>query len=341
MTLLSVMAAIAVIWLHVNLTFFIYRPNYKWFSANVIEVIFYYAVSIFFMISGANLMDYRDRYSTKEFFKKRFVKTVVPFLAWSVIGLVYRIMTGMFAISELTPLVVYNIIMNTEAVDYYWFFLYLFAAYLTMPLFSAVAKERRKGVFTYLAIAGFALNSLGPFLINLSGLSIAWPVRLNVAGTALLYVLIGYLLDSNEISTRTECILYGVGLFGIALHFFGNMFASRAMGTFSDLFTGYWNPTCVMYSVGIFVLVKKRLGKVMSTGWGRVVRFIAPYTYGIYLVHFFVLDLLQWHIYPRLIPGFDGGWLSYRLIQPWIVLSISIGILFVMKKIPGIRKLVP
>ena len=51
------------------------------------------------MISGATLIDYRERYTTIEFFKKRISKTLLPFLVWSVVGIVYnRLTSGLFII---------------------------------------------------------------------------------------------------------------------------------------------------------------------------------------------------------------------------------------------------
>ena len=41
-----------------------------WITANIIECICYFAVPIFFMISGATLLNYRKRYTTAVFFKK-------------------------------------------------------------------------------------------------------------------------------------------------------------------------------------------------------------------------------------------------------------------------------
>lgn len=67
-TFLSVISAIAVVFLHVDAAFWEYSTDAYWASANFIESIFYFAVPVFFMISGAMLVDYKERYSTKEFF---------------------------------------------------------------------------------------------------------------------------------------------------------------------------------------------------------------------------------------------------------------------------------
>ncbi|MBQ3865619.1 MAG: acyltransferase family protein, partial [Clostridia bacterium] len=89
-TLLSVIGSIAVVLLHSNGCFWNFSAEARyWKTANVIECVFYFAVPVFFMISGATLLDYRERYDTAAFLKKRALKTVVPFLFWSLFGVVW------------------------------------------------------------------------------------------------------------------------------------------------------------------------------------------------------------------------------------------------------------
>lgn len=57
----------------------------------VIQSVCYPAVYIFFMNSGATLLDYRKKYSTAAFFKKRIHRVLIPFLAWSLIYYLYSI----------------------------------------------------------------------------------------------------------------------------------------------------------------------------------------------------------------------------------------------------------
>ena len=89
---LSVLAALAVVSLHTNGCFWQFSATERyWKTANIIEGLCYFAVPIFFMINGATLIDYRSRYSTVEFFKKRVMKTVIPFISWSLIGILFRL----------------------------------------------------------------------------------------------------------------------------------------------------------------------------------------------------------------------------------------------------------
>lgn len=87
----QVSASFAVVMLHCNGVFWQFPTGRLWYTSNFIECFFYWAVPAFFMISGATLLDYQDRYSTSTFLKKRLLRTAVPFVAWSCIGIIYSV----------------------------------------------------------------------------------------------------------------------------------------------------------------------------------------------------------------------------------------------------------
>lgn len=60
--LLNIISCIAVIFLHHNVVVHVYEQNPVWAQALVIEVICYWAVPVFLMLSGANLLNYREKY---------------------------------------------------------------------------------------------------------------------------------------------------------------------------------------------------------------------------------------------------------------------------------------
>lgn len=125
--ILGVLSCLAVVALHTNGCFWDFSYDRYWLTANVIENICYFAVPIFFMISGATLMDYRKRYSTAEFFKKRFWKTVIPFLIWSVFGILWTYFN--YGIHPSGILDTIQSIGMTKYVNIYWFFPALFSVY--------------------------------------------------------------------------------------------------------------------------------------------------------------------------------------------------------------------
>lgn len=76
---LNVFCCLSVIALHCNGCFWKFSYESYWISSVFIECIFYFAVPIFFMITGITLFDYKDKYDTKTYFIKRFNRTVIPF----------------------------------------------------------------------------------------------------------------------------------------------------------------------------------------------------------------------------------------------------------------------
>ena len=164
-TVLNVLSAIAVVILHSKFNISIFSNEQYWQNANIIESIFHFAVPVFFMISGIMLIDYRDRYNTKTFFEKRIKKTVIPFIFWSIIGILYfSFVRKKFKISDFTITQFLNAIMGTKYMFVYWFFPALFSVYLCIPLFSAIEKRLRKNVFIYLLIVCAIFNFILPFI---------------------------------------------------------------------------------------------------------------------------------------------------------------------------------
>ena len=56
----------------------------------MIECVFYFAVPVFFMISGAMLIDFNKKYSLREYFTKRINKALIPYIVWSFLGLAFQ-----------------------------------------------------------------------------------------------------------------------------------------------------------------------------------------------------------------------------------------------------------
>ena len=89
--ILNILAIFAVLILHHNGIVHGSPMTRAWNTSLIAECLFYFAVPLFCMLSGANLMNYRQKYNTKTFFKKRVLKVIIPFLFWSSFMFVYKI----------------------------------------------------------------------------------------------------------------------------------------------------------------------------------------------------------------------------------------------------------
>lgn len=333
LTLLSVISAIAVVCLHTNGCFWSFSKESYWFTANIIECVFFFAVPIFFMITGVTLIDYQEKYSTKEYFKKRINKTFIPFIIWSLFGLLFGIFAEKsISINDIDIKYIFNGIFSTSFTGIYWFFTSLFIIYLCIPLFSSVEKTKKRSTFLYLVIVGIIFNSLLPFINNVFNLGLYLPITVLVASGYLIYPLLGYLIDEKEFTKKQKTIIYIVGIIGLLMHIIGTYKLSMDAGQIIDTYKGYTNIPCIMYSVAIFVLLKDIGNKITNY---KIINIIGKYTFPIYLMHWYVLRILV------KIFSIDTHSLLYRLGAPFIIVPICMLITFVLRKIPLIKKTVP
>lgn len=99
-SILNVLACIGVVILHTFETGYTSDANFVF--EVLIRAIAYCAVPVFFMITGATLIDYRERYDTKTFFKKRLLKVIIPLIIWSIIYFIINFFKGKFSINDLS-----------------------------------------------------------------------------------------------------------------------------------------------------------------------------------------------------------------------------------------------
>lgn len=228
--ILNIIACISVVALHVNNAFWTFSYERYWVTSNLIQCVFFFAVPIFLMLSGATLMDYRDRQTTKNYFKKRFLRAGIPFLVWSVIAILWYALRGdtwffenSHAITVLKPL---DVIFNSGAQSVYWYFIPLFSVYLAIPVLSAIPKDRRKNIFGYAILVAFFTESIIPLFCDLTGINMNRNLNMPVLYSFLFLAVVGYYITRYPISKKIRIIIYILGVIGLALHFFGTLILS-------------------------------------------------------------------------------------------------------------------
>ncbi len=337
-SLLSVLSAFAVVFIHTNGCFWRFSYDKYWISANVIEEILSFAVPVFFMISGATLINYRDRYSTKEYFIKRIKKAVIPYVVWCFIGLFVLLYKGEVACGDIDIFYLIKMVIQCDTVPIYWFFPILFGIYLCIPLFSAVNKELREQVFLYLVFCAFVLNFLLPWLKLILGLDIILPLNISVCSSYVIYVLIGYLLTYVDLKLWNRVLIYIMGLGGLLGQIIGTYYTSIEAGDVAVNYRGFEGVLCVLYASAVFLFVKQ-VSKYIMQGWfEKLINWMSKYTFGIYLVHYFIMEVVR-DLFDRWFNIPDVS-LIYRLGAPFIIIPLSILFTLVISKIPFVRIIV-
>ncbi len=333
---LNIAACFAVLVMHFNGLVHSYAPTVAWAQALVGECISYWAVPVFFMLSGATLMEYRRRYDTATFLKKRVARTVVPFVAWSLIILVWKVVTGQLE-PPVGPRSLISMIINTQIIDIYWFFIPLFAIYLCMPVLSCLADGKHDRVLWYAVACAFITSSVLPCLCTLVGITYNASFMFPLLSGYLMFPVLGYLLAKTELTRGMRCGLYAAGIAGFLLRFVSTLVLSSPEAGMYQVFWGPTNFPTVMLAVAVFVLFKQiPWERLFSTsGCVRALATASGASFGIYLTH------MVFFYYAGALTGLDGSRLLWRTVMPFVAYAVCLVGTLVMKRIPGVRAIVP
>lgn len=138
-TVLGILSSLSVVLLHTS-SFWDFQKTRGWVAGNLVESVCYFAVPVFIMISGATLIDYRERCTTAEYFKRRMRKTLIPFLFWSIFSVLW---SAFFLSAEVDWSVagLINSVINCKYMGIYYFFLIIFGVYASIP-FSGIFRKK-------------------------------------------------------------------------------------------------------------------------------------------------------------------------------------------------------
>lgn len=336
--ILNILAIIAVISMHMNGIVHV-NPNIRaWNTSLIVDCIMYWAVPVFMMISGATLMKYREKYDTKTFFKKRFTKILIPFLFWAIFMFVWKITTKQIDVLTFSGVKDWiNAFFTNQEEGIYYFLFEILGVYLTMPVLSLLTnKEYRKTLWLIVALFfifnGFLPNILGLFNIYWNE---AFEIRIN---GYLIYVILGYLLSTEDLSKKQKNVIYIGAIIGLIYRYVTTFVLSKEAGSVIRTTWGYFAWHCILLSCAVFIFVKdlqfdKKLEN--KTKVTKALSTISSCSFGIYLIHmivkYYITDLLNWN---------EFSW-SYRSVGIIITYCISLIIVYLLKKIPVVKKVVP
>lgn len=334
-TVLNVISALAVVGMHLNGCFWQFSRERWWVSANIIESVLFFAVPVFFMITGTTLLGYTKRYNTKTFFIRRLKKTIIPFVFWSLVAFLLRV----FFVKDISWGVVtigYIVdgVLNSKFNSFFWFFPPLFGIYLSIPLFACLEECNKTAILKYLACSCFLLNCLVPFLFTVFKIKIHFPVVIAVGSGYLLYLILGYVFNKLDFSKKEKRIIYLLAFLGLFIQMCGTYFLSMEAGKVVRTYKGYNNVPCILYSLGVFLFIKENAHWLNTVPFRGGLLKLKNYTFAIYLLHWFVMHSLirAFHI--------DIHSIVYRLGGIFVVSFICVCIAWVIRKIPWLGRII-
>lgn len=297
-------------------------PRADWRFANVVDGLARPAVPLFFMASGALLL---RREFTFADLGRRVPRLVVPLFCWSLIYLVWRYLTE----PDLSVVPALAKMLISPVMYHLWFLYALIGLYLCMPLLSlALRAAGPRHVAYYLALWGVA-TVLIPTWQQVANVRSSYDLSL-VSG-ALGYFVIGHLV-ARSATTHGRWVAAGwlAVTMGAAVTILGTQVVSEAQGAFFGFFYNYRSPSVVLYSVGLFYLLKAGF-EDREPGPGlpaTVISLLARLSFGIYLAHILVRDIgnvlgishVGWVILP-----YGAGLLAVTACLAWGLRRIGLG----------------
>ena len=277
---LNIIACIAVIALHHNGVVHWYDVHTAiWKESLFFEVSFFWAVPIFFMLTGATLLDYRSKYSTYDFFKKRVTRTLIPFILFSILYIIHNYFIFNIRYDSVSKAI--NDIFNTRIAyaNVFWFFIPLLMLYLVIPVLSLL-KDNIK-ILIYIVFLGFLFSSCIPVLFPFLGLELNLQFSL---GGYILFLVLGYLAHILYLPKKVRLVIYFLGILGALFRFFMTYKMSLDSNSINYTFTDYIQFHSVFLALSVFVFFKY-LKLDFFNKYSPSLRKISSCSLGIYLIH--------------------------------------------------------
>ena len=332
-SILNVLACIGVVILHTFETGYTSDANFVF--EVLIRAIAYCAVPVFFMITGATLIDYRERYDTKTFFKKRLLKVIIPLIIWSIIYFIINFFKGKFSINDLSFKFVFEYFFLVKTNPIFWFFVVIIGIYLAIPVISLIPQETRRKAFLYIIIITFVFNQFLPDLLYHLNLNYNYDLKFPLTYSGWIsFIFIGYYIDKYEIVKKHRVIIYVLGIIGFLTMVVPTIFISYPKNESCSWFDEYYDAPCVLYSASVFLFFKSKINNnQIVTKIMPFFNFVAPTTLGIYVLHIAIRDFLRYF--------YTYSYFGMNLVLTLSILTICFIVVKIVQKIPGLRHIFP
>lgn len=332
-SILNVLACIGVVILHTFETGYTSDANFVF--EVLIRAIAYCAVPVFFMITGATLIDYRERYDTKTFFKKRLLKVIIPLIIWSIIYFIINFFKGKFSINDLSFKFAFEYFFLVKTNPIFWFFVVIIGIYLAIPVISLIPQESRRKAFLYIIIITFVFNQFLPDLLYHLNLNYNYDLKFPLTYSGWIsFIFIGYYIDKYEIVKKHRVIIYVLGIIGFLTMVVPTIFISYHKNESCSWFDEYYDAPCVLYSASVFLFFKSKINNnQIVTKIMPFFNFVAPTTLGIYVLHIAIRDFLRYF--------YTYSYFGMNLVLTLSILTICFIVVKIVQKIPGLRHIFP
>ncbi|MCR5089356.1 MAG: acyltransferase [Oscillospiraceae bacterium] len=294
-----------------------------------------WAVPAFVMISGRFFLEKSRNVTVYRLWTGYIPRLLCAFCFWSAVYQLYYHIIGLTADYTLPQVLAGFVIGNYHM----WFIYMIIVMYMLTPLLRPIACDQK--LCAYYLLLFFIVSFLDSYGRDLP--KIGWTVK-NVLSSAHADMLIGYtgyfllgsFLRQIQLDRRKERLFYLLGAGGFAFSCFAQAFLPIPEGEDFSYYSEYLRPNVILAAAAIYYFFCRKVSQhSFSQASQSLIFHLSGLSFGIYLSHVMILDLLTYLKYP---------WIS---MTPFLHIPSTALISFVMgagltwfiKRIPKLGKI--
>jgi surface polysaccharide O-acyltransferase-like enzyme len=296
-------------------------------------------VPIFVMLSGALLLGKTETYQI--FFKKRVNKVLIPWVIWT---LIYMLWNYNFHHQVASTVSEWKYFFEVTFLSQLWFLPLIFSLYLITPFLRFVASKLKVVDKVYLIVIWFIWVSILPALHS----SPAFPGQLTLGLLPLAiyysgYFFTGYILSKLKFSKKM--ILFSLGMVIVGILFsFVEIFSAKNRALDLIYIITYFSPGTVIATIGVFSFINNLFRNsftVKNAGLRSLIISLSRASLGIYIVHELLKEIFDIYLNKYLLSYFVALPLLETYVHALIIFIISFIFVYLLKKVPLLRQIVP
>lgn len=334
---IRVLAIFLVILIHVTaIDTTLHIGSTQWHIVKLINFLAHVSVPLFFMISGALLLNSKKTSSLSYTWKKRIPHVVIPFIAWSLLSTFFiAIYAHTFSLPN--ALKMYAVFLYQPVSPTLWFMYPLIGLYVLSPVLRGLVDGAKTKVLWYAIAIWMITNSLMPTLSvflpkDISHALDFYPgAQFYLVGGYVGYFILGYLITKLDVKKVNGWLL---AILMLVAMYLGNAYQVKFPKTADP-----WNES---YVTSFFILIMSVCAYVLLQKWGERIKsgrvkstfsFLSPLVFGIYLVHnIFILFLEPWFMANLPYTGLAATFTRYLAVA-----ALSTLVIWILSYIPGVN----
>ncbi|NLO48235.1 MAG: acyltransferase family protein [Clostridiales bacterium] len=334
---LKVVSILGIITIHSNVPGLFNSPigSFSWLTSAFLGSMVRFSVPVFFMCSGALLLDPQKELTIGKIYGKYLLRAFIALFVWASAYEAFDLFRAVYPSGRLELVMIKDALLRVLKFKhhYHLYFLHIMLLfYALLPIARVFVKNASETEYRYLLIFWFLLGIVYPSVrgyypfSELTGIPAQYGI--NTTYSALGYGLLGYYIKTHK--PEKIWIPRLTYLIGFALTFGCFTVFSIVSGKIAVAFWEGMLPFVFLMAVGLFGAAATRQNKPVP----KIIGTVARSTMCVYLVHEFFLMLLK-------IIGLSSAVFLPLISVPlvtWIVFGISFCVYLLLRKIPWVNR---